>query len=217
MSDILSYISAYSILLPIVTGLLYLRQFDANARIMFLLILLAGIPQLTSVLLDGHKYIASKIAMYNVYALADPLVWSILFFRNIKNKKVRRLVAAIPVLQVSLWFYLLAVKNIQPYLFTEMICLTSVIQVLWIAVFFYEQYSSYDVSGIETKPLFWFCLGILIYAPTSYLLFVFYDQIHENPKKYSSLWDIHSVVNTLMYCVISVGFWVNKKNEINFS
>ena len=184
---------------------------------MFLLILLAGVPQLCSALLSDDRYDAFKIALYNVYALADPLVWSILFFRNIKNRKLRQLVAAIPVVQISLWLYLLSVRNIQPSLFTEMICLTSVIQVLWIAVFFYEQYSSADVSRIEVKPLFWFCLGVLIYAPTSYFLFVFYNQIHNNPERYNSLWHIHSVVNTLMYCVISVGFWVNNKNEFNFS
>lgn len=210
MSDTLSDISAYSILIPIVVGLLYFRQFDKNAMIMFLLILLAGIPQLFSAVLHDPRYDAFRIALYNVYSLADPLVWALLFFRNIRNEKLKKLVAAIPVVQISLWVYLLIARGIQTSLFIEMICLTSVIQVLWIAVFFYEQYSSNDVSRIETKPLFWFCLGVLIYAPTSYFLFVFYEQR-------DSIWIIHSVVNILMYCVISVGFWVNKKNEFNFS
>lgn len=217
MSDMLSHISAYSILVPIVVGLLYFRQFDQNARIMFFLILLAGVPQLAYAFFPGKNYYSFNLVLQNFYSLADPLIWSVLFFINIKNKRLRQAVALIPVAQVSLWFYLLATKNIQTALFTEMICLTSVIQVLWIAVFFYEQYSSYDISRIESKPLFWFCLGVLIYAPTSYFLFVFYNQIHTSPSKYHSLWDIHSVVNTLMYCVISVGFWVNKKNEINIA
>ena len=211
MSDVLSKISAYSILIPIVVGLLYFRQFDKNARIMFFLILLAGMPQLAYGFFPEPKYNAFNLTLRNCYSLADPLVWSILFFRNISNKKLRKLVAVIPFAQVVLWLYLVSIKKIDHVLFKEMICATSVIQVLWVTVYFYEQYKSYEISRIEIKPLFWFCLGILIYAPTTYFLFVFYDQIHDPNSKNYSLWNIHSVINALMYCIISVGFWVNKK------
>jgi len=217
MSDIFVLISAYSILVPIVVGLLYFRQFDSNSRIMFALILLAGIPQLAAAIYSDTRYDAFTTMLYNCYALADPLVWAVLFFRNIKNTKLRWAVAILPLAQVSMWFYLLAAKDMHRVLFKEMICLTSIVQVLWTAVFFYEQYSSYEVSRIETKPLFWFCLGIMIYAPTTYFLFVFYDQLHGKYAINSWLWNFHGVVNTLMYCIISVGFWINKRNETNFS
>jgi len=215
MSDIFKYISAYSILLPAIVGLLFFRQFDKNSKIMFALILLAGIPQLASAFFADKKYNSFTTILYNCYALADPLIWNILFFRNIENKKLRRAVALIPVAQTGLWFYLLTVKNIETVLFKEMICFTSVIQVLWITVIFYEQYKSYELSRIETKPLFWFCLGVIIYAPTTYFLFVFYAEIMAKDSPVGYLWNIHSIINALMYCIISVGFWVNKRNEIN--
>jgi hypothetical protein len=217
MSDILSSISAYSIVVPIVAGLLYFRQFDRNSFIMFFLILLAGVPQLASGFLSGYKYRAFTMELYNFYSLADPLIWAVLFFRNISNRKLRNIVAFIPFAQLVLWVLLASVKKLDHSLFKEMICITSVVQVLWVTVYFYEQYKSYEISRIELKPMFWFCLGILIYAPTTYFLFVFYDQIHDPHSKNYYLWNIHSVVNSLMYCIISVGFYMNKKNEFNFS
>ena len=213
MYDIFEFISAWSIVIPIAVGLCYFRQFDANSRIMFVLILLAGVPQLAAGIFSKTAYDSFRILLYNCYALVDPLIWAILFFRNIKNKKLRNAVALLPLVQVILWFTLLTTKDIRTEFFKEMICLTSVVQVLWSAVFFYEQYKSYEVSRIERKPLFWFCLGIMIYAPTTYFLFVFYDQLNGKNSPNHNLWNIHSVINPLMYCIISIGFWVNKKNE----
>jgi hypothetical protein len=213
MTDIFKLISAWSIVIPILFGLLYLRWFDANSRIMFALILLAGVPQLASAIYDDPKYDYYTMMLYNCYALADPLIWAILFFRNIKNKKLRNAVAILPIAQIILWFNLLVTKDIHTEFFIELICLTSVVQVLWTAVFFYEQYKSYEVSRIEKKPLFWFCLAIMIYAPTTYFLFVFYNQLHGKNPANNNLWNIHSIINPLMYCIISIGFWVNKRNE----
>lgn len=215
--DVLKSISAWSIIIPIVVGLYYFRLFDANSRIMFALILLAGIPQLAAVIFSDKKYGADINFLYNFYALLDPLAWAILFFRNIKNKKLRKVVAIISLVQVIFWIALLNAINAYTEVFKEMICLTSIVQVLWIAVYFYEQYKSYEISRIETKPMFWFCIAILIYAPATYFLFVFFDQIHseESPDHY--LWNIHSVLNTLLYCIISIGFWMNKRNEFIFS
>lgn len=217
MTEVFKSISAWSIVIPIGVGLYYYRQFDANSRIMFALILLAAIPQLTVAIFDDEKYYDNIRMMYNFYALLDPLAWAILFFLNIKNKRLQKAVVIISLLQIILWLTLLGVKDIYKDVFKEMICLTSIVQVLWTAVFFYEQYNSYEVSRIETMPLFWFCLGILLYAPTTYFLFVFYDQLHDESSLDTYLWNIHSVINPLMYCIISVGFWVNKRNEIIFS
>ncbi|MBG9375877.1 hypothetical protein I5907_06500 [Panacibacter sp. DH6] len=217
MDELFKSISACSVLIPLFIGILCYRSFDRNSKIMFVLILLALIPQSAALVFTEKKYGTYTSILYNCYALADPLIWSILFFQNIRNKKLKRIVAIIPVAQVLLWLYLLFTKDIERSLFKEMICFTSVIQVLWIVVILYELFKSEAFLKLETRPLFWFCLALIIYAPTTYFLFVFVKEIKAQGSTLGYLWNIHSVLNTMMYCTIAYGFWVNKENEFKLT
>lgn len=217
MDELLKSISACSVLIPLFIGFLCYRSFDRNSKIMFLLILLALIPQAAALVFVDEKYKQYTSILYNCYALVDPLIWSILFFQNITNKRLKQAVAIIPVAQISLWFYLVFTKDIEQSLFKEMICFTSIIQVLWIVVILYELFKSEAFLKLESRPLFWFCLALIIYAPTTYFLFVFVKEIKMPGSPIAKLWNIHSVLNTIMYCVIAYGFWVNKENEFKLT
>ena len=214
MDKIFTSISACSVLVPLFIGTIFLRSFDKNSKIMFVLILLALTPQLAVLVVTKSQNPYTQF-LYNCYALVDPLVWSILFFQNIKNPALKKLVAIIPLAQVSLWIYLIIKQGMEKSIFKEMICFTSIVQVLWIVVILYEQLKSTDYVRLESRPLFWFCLAIMIYAPTTYFLFVFAEDIRAENSTIAYLWNIHSILNTAMYCVIAYGFWVNKENEFN--
>ena len=115
--------------------------------------------------------------------------------------------------EVTVSLYLFSEIGIYNRFFTEFVCLNSLLQVLWILSFFYERYTRDEIRALEKEPMFWFCLGLLIYAPTTYFLFVYYEFVKNN---HTHLWTIHSLLNTCMYVLFSVGICTNIKQTSKF-
>ncbi|MGZ5191888.1 MAG: hypothetical protein ACXWCZ_12830, partial [Flavisolibacter sp.] len=145
--------------------------------------------------LAGH-FDVNKLMLYNIYCFVDSIFWGYLFFRNSKNPLIRIVIILIILFQV-IAFYLCSTGGIDRRFFSELVCLNNLVQLSYVLSFFYERYKREEIQALEKEPMFWFCLGLLIYAPTSYFLFAFYDVVSDN------LWSIHHLVNTCMYVIFS--------------
>lgn len=205
--DFLLSLSEYSILLPVITGAIYFKHQDINAKIMLLLVVFALIPQLASSILEVTTYKKIRLLLMNPYTIIDATIWNILFYKNIKSIKIRVAIIIVTLMQFFYWTYLVATDGFQKKLFHELICLTSIVQVIWIVVLLYSRYKTEQILALEKQSLFWFCLGLFIYAPCTYFLFAFYDISRADEFKF--LWTIHSILNALMYIVFTIGFFVN--------
>lgn len=146
---------------------------------------------------------------FNSYCLLDSVIWGYIFFRNSKNKTIRATIIIFLLSEVFLAFYLFYSIGISSRFFTELVCLNSLLELLWVLSFFYERYKKDEILALEKEPMFWYCLGILVYAPTTYFLFVFFDIINSNDVNYKNLWFIHYLLNTLMYLIFSIGILTN--------
>ncbi len=197
-------ISAFSVFLPFCLGLILYARLDINSRVLMILLFFASISQLA-----GHFNI-NKFITYNIYCFLDSALWGYLFFRNSKNNRIRSGILILVVLQAVISIISYSVSGIGHRFFSELVCLNNLLQLLWVLFFFYEKYMLEEVVALEKEPIFWFCLGILIYAPTSYFLFAFHDTISSGTNlRYSNLWSIHGLVNTFMYVIFSIGIYIN--------
>ena len=203
-TELTHFLSIYSVLLPLLAGLLFFKSQEANARIMLLLLAFASIPQLAS-LFPNPKI---KTPLYNLYILIDAVLWGYLFLRNIKIPIIKKAVIAIISIQLFVTIYVFAVNGIQNRFYAELICLHSLIQLIWVLLFFYNRYRKEEIQKLEHQSIFWFCLGILLYAPSTYFLFAFYPIIKGNDE-YRPIWVAHDLLNTIMYVLFTFGFIVN--------
>lgn len=199
-------LSIYSVLLPLGIGLIIFRQLGTNSKIVILLLAFATASQLAS-LIKSTEVIWT---FYNLYTLIDSLFWALIFFRNSQKKEFRFFILIISSI-VTIWTIAIYVaQGIDTRFYHELVCLNSVVQVLWVLAFFYERYLSEEVQRLIGEPMFWYSLGLLIYAPCTYFLFAFYEVVHANPE-YRNLWLLHNLVNSFMYFIFAIGVFVNLK------
>lgn len=196
-------------LLPLLLGIILFRKLEINSRLIVLLLAFATISQLASYFLErGEVW-----TFYNTYTVVDSVIWAYVFFRNSKMRVIRLFILIIVLLQVALAAYVFSSFGIKKEFYNEFVCLNSLLQTLWVVSFFYERYNSEEIDALEKEPMFWYCVGILIYAPTTYFHFAYYDVIQVEETNLAS---IHHFTNALMYFIFSIGIGINALRTLKF-
>ncbi len=201
-------LSVYSVFIPFISGLLLVKFLDNNSKIILILLAFASASQVSSVFL--FKNIINSF--YNLYTVIDISFWAYLFLYNTKttySKTIGIMLYAVQLLVIASFFYWEGIKS---RFFFELVCLDNLVQVIWVLILFYEKYKRDEITRLEKQPIFWFCIGILIYAPCTYFLFAFYNKTHHK-ESYVGLWNLHSTLNTLLYLAFTIGMWINRKTE----
>jgi heme/copper-type cytochrome/quinol oxidase subunit 4 len=205
MDEFLSDLSIYSVLIPLLTGLMLWKIQDANARIMILLLVFASFSQI-----GGNYLPVERNIRYNLYTIADAIFWALLFFRITQGKKQRVIIFS---LYSGLILYALIIyftKGVRQSFHSEIVCLNNIIQVMCVLIYFYECYYLEKINRLADDPVFWFCISLLFYAPCTYFLFTYSAVYKKVPRE---LWNLHHIMNTLLYLIITVGFLVKIKTN----
>ena len=202
ITKILYYISCLSVLIPLGIGVMRVKKLESNSRIVMIVVTFAAVPQLLGLFPD-LPFVPS---LYNTYCLIDALLWGYLFFRNSRNKWIKNAIVLLISLQVFATLYTFITQGINTIFYNEFVCLSSLLQVLWVLSYFYERYNREEIQALEREPMFWFCLGILIYAPATYFRFAYFHYI---TRMDYTVKNIHNILNTCMYLIFSVGILLN--------
>ena len=202
VTKILYYASVFSVLVPLGLGIAFFRKLEPNSRIVLLVLAFSTVAQLLS-LYRGLPFVA---AVYNTYCFLDAIVLGFLFYKNSNRKWIKSAIVLLVVLQSSITIFVFTTSGLNTKFHSELVCLSSLLQVLWVLSYFYERYAKEEIQALETEPMFWFCLGLLIYAPATYFRFAFYYQIGQTDY---AIKIIHHLLNTCMYLVFSVGMLTN--------
>jgi hypothetical protein len=192
------------------------RRAGITVRLVVVLLALASLVQMASYFLKSGKL---SFSIYNIYTLVDVVFWAFIFGINQRIKWIRYFMMCLLFLFGAIACWLFLKKGIADHFFTELVCYDSLLLVFWVLYFFYDRYKNGQITQLEHQPLFWFSIGIIIYAPCTYFLFAFRSEILSvKNQTYSWLWNIHGVLNVLMYLLFAVGIGItffNKKNLIN--
>lgn len=202
ITNILYYVSGFSVLIPLGIGLARFKRLEPNSRIVMIVLTFATISQLLS-LYPNLPYVS---AVFNTYCILDALLWGYLFYRNSRNKWVKNAIVLLICLQALSTMYVFIMDGINTSFYSEFVCLSSLLQVVWVLSYFYERYKREEILALQREPMFWFCLGLLIYAPATYFRFAFYDSITRTDYGVKI---IHHLLNTCMYLLFSVGISLN--------
>lgn len=211
MFELLNTISNYSPLLPILVGIVVWKNLDLSSRIVMLLLVCAAFSQLFSRFNLG---LPSVWPIFNSYIFLDLALWTLVFYTNSKSRAVRLIILFLFLLHASSFFAAVLVTSIAERFLSEFVCFNCLLHLIWVLLFLYERYKVDAVRTLELDPLFWYSLGLLVYSPTTYFLFAYYDIVRASKVEgYESLWAIHDVMNILMYAFIFIGMTINIKSE----
>jgi hypothetical protein len=208
--EFLGHVSILSVCLPFITGLILYKKLDTNSRVLVILLFFATIAQVST-------YSTWADIFYNIYTVLDPVFWGYLFFRNSKNQWIKMFILVTtfvqPVLSLSRFYSL----GLSDQFYSQLVCLNNVLLLLWVLSFFYERYYTENIQALEKEPLFWFCLGILIYAPCSYFYFAFHETVRFKTNPFSvKIKAIHDLLNTAEYLIFTIGIYINVRKNAKY-
>ena len=201
-------ISVFSVLVPLAIGISWYKLQEANSRTMLLLLGFASLAQL-SVLIRADQI---RFFCYNTYTLLDMLLWLYLFYQNIHIGKIRKLIIVMGVIEVISVLTIFINLGVNSRFYNELVCMDSLSHIAFVLIYFYDLYKNERNHKIENTSIFWFSISILIYAPSTYLLFCYFNQIKGSSFR-EDIWLMHDVLNTISYLIIAFGFIVNIKTR----
>ena len=195
-------------------GLLIFNKLDFNSKMLILLLACATPPNLSKYIFSDEKH---RWIVYNINTLVDSAIWGFIFLRSSRSKKIKILTVFLLCVQAIAFIWTCLFFGIASRFYNEFVCWDSLLQIFWVLSYFYEKYKYNAVSAFEREPLFWFCLGILIYAPTTYFHFAYFKIIRvDKSPEVANLWNLHSLLNGLMYMIFFIGIIVNRKRASRY-
>lgn len=207
--DFWQQVSVYSILVPLVTGLVVLKYLDHASKAVLGLLIIAAIPQLGFAVIPGFL----KNITYNLYSIVEYIFWSWLFYVNSSMVWIRRIIILLLLIFLGLTIQLTVVEGgLSKRFFNELQCLNSMVQVILVLFYYYNLSRGDRELQLQYEPLFWFTMAILLYAPSTYFYFVFYNEIRVH-HMYTETRLIHNVLNALHYVIIAAGMYINRKSK----
>ncbi|MEO6706349.1 MAG: hypothetical protein ABIN04_10945 [Ginsengibacter sp.] len=202
----LTNISIYSILLPLLVGVIFFRKLSKDSRLVWGVVFAGTIPQLLKPVIDNTT---SLDTIYNLYIVIEFVIISFLFRNKFYLKRLNAVFRISILVYVILSLPVIIFNGIQNRFLNEWICLNSLAYTTWILIFLLEQYNDQYVFKLTfNSSFFWFITGIFFYSLCTLLIFSFWRFIETSPKNISDkLKAIHEIFNTNLYLFFTVGFF----------
>jgi len=189
-------------------GLANFRYLEANAKTLLLLVAFASIPHIATI---ANKDL--PVIYYNGYILIDSLLCPLVFLMSSNKLTIKKIVTLMLAFNFIITLTGLTLWGINKRFYYELVVVNSIFQMLFVTLYFFELNYRNEYIHLKRERMFWFCIGLLFYAPCTFFVFLFYNKINHyyTKSELNYLWQIHNFFNILMYILFSIGFIVKKK------
>lgn len=210
MKEIIRTISIWIIVLPVLAGFINYKGLNKDSRWIFLLVLIAAVPQLLTFVIDEHNTLLN--ISYNLYTLVEMVIIYFLFINKFSQQGNKWVVYSSAVLYLFVALYFFINEGFAAKFLNTLVCINNSIYMLWILLLLKEQYQVKESFIVKTNPFMWYLLGMLIYAPCSVIAFALYHYIREQENVViANLWVIQSICNILLYILFTIGLFIPKQ------
>jgi hypothetical protein len=191
------YLATYSLLVPILVGMIKFRMAALHQKI-FLFYLLYGF------LSDASRpFIDSEIVsrwMYHIFSLVE-IIFLAWYMREVTSNLILRkiLLIAMPLILIS-WisvrFYFAKDSHAYSPVFDSVtaIFISSFAAIILLGM-------TQQNSGLKNQPDFWFLTGTFVYFFCANFIFSLLGT-----EIINRVWFIHNLLNVLVYCLFTIGF-----------
>jgi len=202
--DILSFCSTWVILCPLIIGLALLKSLSSHSKLILLLIICASVPQIMFGVIWKPNLEINLV--YNVYTLLEFLIL-MLFFKKLGIFSNARLMLAFSVITFVIASIVLNVTFGPLKLFwSELVFLSNFIYTGWILYYLYLVVSREDMDFNFRRSETWYLTSYLLYAPSSALVFLFWNHKNEEILILTEIGFVQNFFNIILYLFIIMGF-----------
>ena len=201
----------YSILLPVLIGLVKIKVLPNSAKIIWYYLLVSGVVSFLAYFV-GRVMHANNLWLIHVYTALEVILFCWFYKKILLAPENSKLFWLLPVVFVLLCI-INAVKFQSIYTYSSYTRSVEAIICLVFALNYFARLATVD-AGKKTflMPEFYFNSGIFLYFSGAFMLFVFSNFIiNSSSHTYYVLWVIHAALVLCMYLFFSVGFMLCKK------
>ena len=211
---ILFEISTYSILIPLLTGVVRWRKLIPEQKILCLFIIIASVIQLVASFLASHQI--NNLPLLHLFTVVEfgALCWIFhlglpRWFDQRKAVLLISLFTVFALVNVLFWQDLTAYNSYSRGL-------SAFFMVLLALYYFVTVLRELQVTNLAESFMFWFCTGVLLYFSANLLLFLYSSMIAQMDVDTNyQIWGIHAVLNILLYLFYTIALWSKPEQRIS--
>jgi len=204
MMEWLHKASIWSVLLPALVGIRYFGRLSANQKLVWMLCLLAVVPQMVRMMpvFDGKRYLA-----YNLYTIVEAALSAVFLLQLYKRKVLmRRLVLVFTALYTIVFGLLLVQHGMVARFFYECVAICNLMVTAGILLIIYNAVQNQRVILLWRQPESFFIVGLFFYAPVTVLVYTLWNFLISHPQAtVAQVWIIHHIANLSMYLLFAIG------------
>jgi hypothetical protein len=209
----LSYFSALSICVPLVTGVYKRGHFASDTRSLFYLIFASLMSEIISHIL--HRYNLYNLFVFRFYTIVQFLLLSFFFIKTLSESKMVLYIKICGLLFLTLATYD-SYKNGLNSMDDLSLTAASVLLMIYSLFTFYHIMENPVHLNILSTPLFWFNTAILVYFSGCLFLFIFSNYLEDHyAKVFHIAWGVNSILNITFNLLIATGFWKARRSQIS--
>lgn len=208
----LSYLSSAVTFLPFVIGIYKKNILSKELKVLWLLITCSIVTELIGyVIVYGYK--ANNVQLFNVYVIIETILISGFYYLVIQNK-IQSLFCISLAIIFSIYAIIQLVLNPSKTLDTIFLTTESVIVISFSIMTFHNLIKDAKFNNILSLPIFWINSAFLLFFSGNLFLHLFSQFLQEYAQKaFYELWGFHSILNIILYVLISIGFWKTRISQ----
>lgn len=203
---ILRDISSWSIILPLIIGCLLIRYLSKDSWFILGVVFAGSISQITNFFYPEKEKFLNLI--YNIYTPVEFFLIYFLLKLKWHHKGREKVFNGLCLFYIAISAFFISTFDLSKDFISSWAWSNNLIYIIWIVLLLYEQYDTETIFEFSpATALFWFIIGILLYAPCTMTTFFMWDFIHESKTDLAMyLKIIHHIFNINMYVFFTIGF-----------
>ena len=212
-SILLAEISASIGILPILIGLFRRKQANAAQRTLLLLVLFAFATEIVALAIAG-LFKANNLFLSHFFPLIE-----FFFLSKIYQKELEDILPAN--FFTSLLIVFTSGALINSFFFESLLqfnnksrAISSLLIIFFTLAYFYKTLKEVKIKKLESEPLFWLSIGLLIYFSASFFIFIFSNYLQPSVKLSYTFWGIHALLNISLYLFYAIALWIKPQKTV---
>lgn len=209
------YIVTFSILIPILVGLLRLNKIGVSAKWLLYMLFPVAVNQFISIWY-GSKGV-SNFPFYYIYIAIETVFITIIYRRLLKTNFLRQalLLSSLGLVLTMIIYLLIDFNKIweSPDYFRAG---ESVIVLFFASAYFVEIFKRQEILYLHEVASFWISSGVILYFACNLMLFTF-NKVLLQYGNHTALyiWTVHGILNVLLYISFTIALLCKKKEVIS--
>jgi len=199
-----SIIVPLSILIPIAVALFHYKAAKTGPRLLLFYLIASGLINLCALILIRYKM--RNLPLLHLYTIVEA-VFLFAYFRSIfLQPGIKRilniLIVIFPILCILNFSFFQSIYSFNTYTRP----LEAILVTFFCLLYFYKGHLN---ENWFNQPVNWFNMGILIYFPVAFVIFVISNyliHVSMNKAMNSIVWNVHATLVLLMYLLWTKGF-----------